>query len=184
MRQNQPPVPTFVFEQLSDILPGLFADYRQRLSSLDVSVKEDQTLLSEADIAIQGAIVDMIRRVDPASPIIAEEGSSGWPTAPASSYWIVDPIDGTAEFLKPSSREFCTAVCRVEAGRPAHAFVYAHELGYNAQPLIVTGAADEVTINGAPVAPHGCPDALLSVTRSSSSGPRAFEAVLGRRASS
>lgn len=95
--------------------------------------------------------------------------------------WIVDPIDGTREFISPESREFCTAICVLEAMQPVAALVVAHELGRNRAPLVfrANAEASRLTVNddyiesrlGRPSSPPRC----LSLTRSSGTTPPSYE---------
>ncbi|MER7007736.1 inositol monophosphatase family protein [Dactylosporangium sp. NPDC000555] len=170
----------------STLLPE-FTRYRDRLSTLRVSEKEDKTLLTEADLRIEALIIDAIRSFDPNPWIIAEESGNTdatrtEATGAANRAWIVDPIDGTAEFVRPDRREFCAVVCLIEGGEPTGAFVLAPELGYDRTALsIVTDATNrKITVNGKPASAAQAADGRrhASVTRSSGSQPRAYEAAM------
>jgi 3'(2'), 5'-bisphosphate nucleotidase len=109
--------------------------YRSDLKSLNVEIKKDKTFLTEADTNVQSAIVQAIRQYDPITPIVAEEmynsflhseGKTHGDDSTASA-WIIDPIDGTSQFIRPDGREFCTAVALVQNGMPSLALVIAHE---------------------------------------------------------
>lgn len=66
----------------------------------DVDTKQDGSLVGEADLAIEGRLVDLVRRHRPDDAILTEEtGAHG------ESYrrWIIDPIDGTNSFLAGES---------------------------------------------------------------------------------
>jgi 3'(2'), 5'-bisphosphate nucleotidase len=158
--------------------------YRRRLSTLLVEQKVDQTLLTEADIAIQALIVDRIRYVDPVSPIIGEEDDADAAldkAAVPSRFWVIDPIDGTSEFVDSARRDFCSVVCLVEDGYPVCAFVYAPELiNGEAFCLTVDALSAKVHINGASVSPQAArePSRRASVTRSNQLEPTGFDAFL------
>ncbi len=66
-------------------------------TSFFVSSKTDKSLVSEADIKIEKRLRERIRRLFPEHGVIGEEfGDSN----PAASYqWILDPIDGTEEYV-------------------------------------------------------------------------------------
>lgn len=70
-----------------------------RDSTIDVITKDDDSPLTEADLAAHEVIVEGLQRIDPNTPIVSEEGRVG---APQSSdlCWLVDPLDGTKEFVK------------------------------------------------------------------------------------
>jgi histidinol-phosphatase len=66
-------------------------------SDLDVHLKRDATHVTEADLAVERALRDILQAERPDDGILGEEfGSSG----DVSRRWIIDPIDGTANYLK------------------------------------------------------------------------------------
>lgn len=167
------------------LLP-VFADYRSRLADLPVEVKDDRTLLTQADIAVQELVVAAIRDFDgPDAVVIAEEDErSGTRADVASSggrVWVVDPIDGTAEFVRGESVEFCSVVCLLEDWQPRAAFVIAPELGAGRTPLVVSAdaRAHQLSLNGRTVPPtsQAGPGMHLSVTRSRGQDRPAFDAA-------
>ena len=165
---------------LDDGLLPVLRSYRRRLPTLDVAEKADRTLLTEADIAAQDLIVNIILDAFPHSGFIAEEDDKRLPRL-GSPVWVIDPIDGTSEFVNPSAREFCSVVCRVEDGIPTGAYVLAPELGVGGNPISIHWAG-QVTVNGrgaAPLPARHMP-VQASVTRSKGSSPASHEAELVR----
>ena len=66
-------------------------------ADLEVRLKADATHVTEADLATERAIRDLLSAERPADGVFGEEfGGSG----DASRQWIIDPIDGTANYLK------------------------------------------------------------------------------------
>src|SRR2546421_116341 len=59
---------------------------------------------------------------------IAEEDASAGGDAPAGSFWLVDPLDGTKEFLSRNG-EFTINIARIEDGVPVLGVVLAPALG-------------------------------------------------------
>jgi 3'(2'), 5'-bisphosphate nucleotidase len=178
------------FDQLwlafSDELPGVLQRYRERITNVDVSTKPDKTLLTAADLEVEALITSMIRDSDPEAVIIGEEDGRKdgrtEVTDPCKRLYVIDPIDGTAEFVQPDSREFCTVVCVLENYVPVAAFVLAPELGHDRSALLVTcdRATGSVTVNGHPVGrPTPNPsERWASVTRSRGTEARAFESLM------
>lgn len=172
--------------ELGTELTAILRRYRRRLPSLDVAEKPDHTLLTEADLAVEALIVEKVRSFDPDARIIAEESGhhAGRPNADGvpDRIWVIDPIDGTAQFVRHDLTEFCTAVCLLERGAPASAVVVAPELGAGRTPLVLTAtpALQAVTVNGAPADPNvgRTAERTASVTRSAGSEPRPFEKVM------
>jgi 3'(2'), 5'-bisphosphate nucleotidase len=171
---------------LGTALVDALAQHRRRLSSLAVTEKPDRTLLTDADLAIEAMIVERLREIDPDARIIAEESVNGsWrPTEHEvpSRVWVIDPIDGTAEFVRREGREFCSVVCLLEHGRPTTALVVAPELSSDRSPVVMTAtcATCSVTVNGDPGRPNPTtgPVHAASVTRSVRSAPPPFERVM------
>jgi 3'(2'), 5'-bisphosphate nucleotidase len=163
------------------VLP-LFEMYRRDLRHLSIATKHDHTLLTEADTAVQHAIVDCILRRDPSAAVVAEEQQTlPGPTAERSRIYVIDPIDGTAEFVHPERREFCSVVCLLVDRRPTATLVVAPELGPGRSPvtIAVTDAnSGQVTVDGRPAClpPPNAPYA--SVTRSRSAEPFPIESRL------
>ena len=95
-----------------------------------VEHKEDDSPLTAADLAAHRVIVDGLRALAPQIPILSEESSEqagwderrGWPR-----YWLVDPLDGTREFVKRNG-EFTVNIALIEEHRPLLGVVYAPAL--------------------------------------------------------
>ncbi len=66
-------------------------------ADLDIRLKPDASHVTEADLAVERAIRDILAQERPGDGIFGEEfGTSG----PSERRWIIDPIDGTANYLK------------------------------------------------------------------------------------
>lgn len=147
-----------LWDELEDSLIPLLGEFRSRLAELDITRKPDHTLLSEADIAVQEHIVSRILAIDPNACIVAEEvGATSDSTDPntAQHVWIIDPIDGTSQFVLPDRTEYCSVVCLLEDRVPVAALVVAPEIGINKSAVCVrvSGAGQPIEVNGHPV--HG-----------------------------
>jgi len=65
-----------------------------------ITWKGDRDVVSALDVAIERAVQELLRRRTPRIGFLGEEGSSGQVTVPGTDLvWILDPIDGTANFL-------------------------------------------------------------------------------------
>jgi len=87
--------------------------------------KSDKSPLTEADLGAHRVIVDALRELTPNIPILSEESASvpfeirrQW-----SSYWLVDPLDGTREFVKRND-EFTVNIALIEDGVPTLGVVH------------------------------------------------------------
>ena len=70
---------------------------RFRAVDLEVSTKPDRTPVTEADLAVERGIRDRLAEARPDDGILGEEFGTEGDTA---RQWIIDPIDGTANFLR------------------------------------------------------------------------------------
>ena len=86
------------------------------------SLKSDRTVVTEADLAVQDLLVDVLNRNFPDDGIIAEE-EHVQKASQNGRYWTVDPIDGTVPFLA-GLNSWCIALGLLDAGRPVAGFVY------------------------------------------------------------
>jgi 3'(2'), 5'-bisphosphate nucleotidase len=177
-----------LWTELERLLLPVFTRYRGRIAAVPVSVKADRTLLTDADLAVQKLISDAIRAQEPGAVIIAEEDERTSlrreVAASDGRVWVIDPIDGTAQFIRSEAREFCSVVCLLEAWQLASAFILAPELGPGRSPLTMTADTPGrcVRANGvsAPFAAARPATHQISVTRSSGSPARPIDAVAQR----
>lgn len=174
-----------LWARLEEQLVPVFADYRSRIDELPVAIKADRTLLTEADMAVQDLIVTAIRAREPDAVIIAEEDGRTEPRSEVSEsrgrVWVIDPIDGTAEFVRKERVEYCSVVCLLDDWEPAEAFVLAPELGAGRTALVATASASRGIVQlGDREMRRAVPadrTRWLSITRSASDPPRRFEAT-------
>lgn len=92
----------------------------------DVVTKDDQTPLTTADLAAHDVIVEGLEQIEPRLPVLSEESDEvpfsvrhGW-----ASHWLVDPLDGTREFLRGNG-EFAVNIALVSGHRPVLGVVVA-----------------------------------------------------------
>lgn len=102
----------------------------------DVVVKDDCSPLTAADLAAQKVIAEGLSLLDPVLPVMSEEASqSPWEErCEWSRYWLVDPLDGTREFVKRNG-EFTVNIALVVDHEPVLGVVSAP-----AQGLVFWGA--------------------------------------------
>src|SRR5450759_1699330 len=87
--------------------------------------KADKSPLTEADTAAHEVITRRLERLQPALPILSEEAIGDFSRADSSGrYWLVDPLDGTKEFIKRNG-EFTVNIALIENGRSILGVVYA-----------------------------------------------------------
>lgn len=90
-----------------------------------IQEKEDKSPLTEADAAAQAVIAAGLAKLTPDLPVLSEEAVSDFSGADADGrYWLVDPLDGTKEFIKRNG-EFTVNIALIVHGRPLLGVVYA-----------------------------------------------------------
>lgn len=89
-------------------------------------IKSDNTPVTSADLAAHDIICSRLVKLTPDIPILSEEDADiplsvrqNW-----SKYWLVDPLDGTGEFIAGSG-DFSVIIALVEHNRPIMGIVYA-----------------------------------------------------------
>lgn len=99
-------------------------------------MKDDNSPVTSADIAANDVLMDELQRLTPDIPIISEEVGAlplehrqNW-----SRYWLLDPIDGTGEFIIGSG-DFAVNIALIDNGWPAIGVIHApdHQLTYYGQ---------------------------------------------------
>lgn len=91
----------------------------------DVIHKSDNSPVTAADIAAHKIIVAGLQALSPQIPILSEEDPADWTIRQHwQTYWLVDPLDGTKEFIKRNG-EFTVNIALIEKGKPVLGVVYA-----------------------------------------------------------
>jgi 3'(2'), 5'-bisphosphate nucleotidase len=95
-----------------------------------VQSKDDESPLTQADLASHHVIVAGLAELTPGLPIISEESGlpdfaerRGW-----DEYWLIDPLDGTKEFVNRNG-EFTVNIALISDGRPVFGVVHVPVLG-------------------------------------------------------
>jgi 3'(2'), 5'-bisphosphate nucleotidase len=91
-----------------------------------IELKDDETPLTKADQTAHRIITMGLSRITPDIPVISEEGDPPDPALLRASEvrWLVDPLDGTKEFIKRSG-EFTVNIALVRGERPVVGVVHA-----------------------------------------------------------
>jgi myo-inositol-1(or 4)-monophosphatase len=110
--------------------------------ALAVSMKGAQDWLTAGDGAVETHIRKRLAEIFPDDAILGEEGGG----AAADNIWIIDPIDGTANFAH-NDRNWCVSIAFVLNGTPEIGVVYAPALG----EMFVARHGHGATLNGNPI---------------------------------
>lgn len=153
-----------------------------RRDDLGVTNKADDSPVTEADLAAHAVLVRALEALEPRLPVLSEEGNqfdgatrSGW-----EACWIVDPLDGTREFVNRND-EFTVNVALIENGRPTLGVVGVPARGQAYLGRVADGIAEEVDYaagTSRPISCRPCPDAPL-VMASRSHRSEALEGLIG-----
>ncbi len=85
-------------------------------TNVNIRHKQDNSLVTDADLASEKLIIDTLRREYPNDLILSEEaGLSSTVRTPGQSIWIIDPLDGTTNFAN-SYPFFCVSIARAQFG--------------------------------------------------------------------
>jgi 3'(2'),5'-bisphosphate nucleotidase len=95
-----------------------------------VRPKSDESPLTEADLAAERVILEGLSRALPGVPVVSEEQPEAARArgASAATFVLVDPLDGTREFLSRNG-EFTVNIALVQDGLPVAGCVYAPAIG-------------------------------------------------------
>lgn len=142
-------------------------------SGFNIEHKDDQTPLTEADLAAHHTIVDSLQALTPGMSVLSEESGeipfevrSSW-----QQYWLVDPLDGTREFIKRNG-EFTVNIALIENGDAILGVIVVPESGLAYYAVRGGGAfkqcADEVPVS-IKTRPFNSQDIVVASSRSHSS---------------
>ncbi len=116
---NQP-LPSLDFGSLLDSVRQIAEQAANRIlevyeSEFAIALKDDRSPLTQADLASHETICEALQQLTPDIPILSEESKSlpfsvrsQWPR-----YWLVDPLDGTKEFIKRNG-EFTVNIALID----------------------------------------------------------------------
>jgi myo-inositol-1(or 4)-monophosphatase len=89
---------------------------------LEVRSKRANDFVTQVDRAAEQAVIELVRKSYPAHTIVAEE-SGRLPGSDEETCWIIDPLDGTTNFIH-GFPQYCVSIAVQQAGKIAHAVVY------------------------------------------------------------
>lgn len=147
---------------------------RADAAGLGVERKGDGSPVSRADRAASRILRERLAALSPSLPVVCEEGSQD--PGSASRFWVVDPLDGTREFVRGSD-VFTVNVALLEGGRPVFGVIHAPVGGQCWWGGAGLGAwRDEVRIHAA--APAAVPLRIIASPAERAATARGFLARL------
>jgi 3'(2'), 5'-bisphosphate nucleotidase len=126
MRHQPPDASTLAFlVQLTRKAGDAVMAVYDRPGSGGVQTKADDTPLTEADLASHRCLVAGLEGLLPGVPVVSEEDAASLGhRRPEGRFWLIDPLDGTKEFIARNG-EFTVNVALVQDGRPVLGLVHA-----------------------------------------------------------
>lgn len=144
----------------------------------EVTQKDDASPLTQADLASHHIICDALAELTPDVPILSEESSDiDWDArADWTQYWLVDPLDGTREFIDRNG-EFTVNIALIRHHNPILGVVhvpvsgatYTGLVGKWASRHMIDGPMEHITIR------KPCADPVVVVGSRSHANPRLQE---------
>lgn len=121
--------PTLAEALLPSVLAAGGVEIRHRVAGVPVETKADASPVTVADREAEALLLDGLRAAAPDVPVVAEEcAAAGDVPVKGSTYFLVDPLDGTREFIRGSG-EFTVNVGLVVEGVPVFGMIYAPVIG-------------------------------------------------------
>ena len=137
-------------------------------TDFSVRGKGDASPVTEADEAAEALILAGLARIEPVLPVLAEESvAAGRVPELGARFWLVDPLDGTREFIARNG-EFTVNIALIEDGAPVLGVVLAPALGRLYAGIVGAGAFVEAGGVRTPIACRTVPAAGLTVLASRS----------------
>lgn len=90
--------------------------------ALEVRAKRTNDFVTQVDRAAEQAVIDVVRKAYPDHAILAEE-SGELPGTHAEYCWVIDPLDGTTNFIH-GFPQYCVSIAIQQNDKPVHAVVY------------------------------------------------------------
>jgi myo-inositol-1(or 4)-monophosphatase len=93
------------------------------LDRLTITAKGPKDFVSEVDRAAEAAIVETLLKTYPDHAILAEEGTAKGDNSAAEYLWIIDPLDGTTNFLH-GMPQYCVSIALQHKGQITQGVIY------------------------------------------------------------
>lgn len=151
-------------------------------TDFEVREKSNESPVTEADHRAEAIILPALAELTPRIPVVSEEAASaGNIPAIDERFWLVDPLDGTKEFIKRNG-EFTVNIALIERHEPVLGVVLAPALDRLYAGAVGSGAFMEDKNGRRPIACRAVPAAGLTVVASRSHGDaEALERFLAGR---
>lgn len=94
----------------------------------EIFIKEDNSPLTNADLSSNKIIIEELKKLDDKIPILSEETLVSWNERKNwNTYWLIDPLDGTKEFINKNG-EFTVNIALIKNNKPILGVIFAPAL--------------------------------------------------------
>lgn len=117
-----------VAEAMRDVAASAILPRFRSLTDEDITLKGADDVVTAADVEAEVLLAERLQVIRPGQPVLGEESSFADPrlrgsVEEAGTYWVVDPLDGTKEFVA-GRNGFGMMVALVESGTSTAAWIY------------------------------------------------------------
>ena len=144
--------------------------------TLDIKLKGPQDFVTAADRAVEALIAGRLAAAFPDDAFLGEESGGATAMPARTPLWVVDPIDGTANFARGRA-EWCVSIGLVHGGRPVLGVIYHPAV----DELFAARRGGGTQRNGVPVRASGrtrLADALVGLDSSRATPPATHAAQI------
>jgi 3'(2'), 5'-bisphosphate nucleotidase len=143
-----PPITAALLDALTDVVARAAAAILEvPRGQLDTTMKADNSPVTAADMAADAVIAEGMARLLPHLPVISEERCGPMPATASKTFALIDPLDGTKEFIAGRG-EYTVNLAIIRDGRPVAGLVaapaggalYRGAAGLGAQKFALSGA--------------------------------------------
>jgi 3'(2'), 5'-bisphosphate nucleotidase len=128
---NELPFDSVLFEELISLMwkasDAILEVYRS--GELNTKTKGDESPVTQADLAAHHVLVNGLSQLTPNIPVVSEEDPSSLQIPESHQrYWLIDPLDGTKEFINRND-EFTCNLALIDSHQTIYGFVSVPVLG-------------------------------------------------------
>ena len=121
---NDPDLKKIVDELIETFLYAGQVSIDLRKKGLIKEIKSDNTPVSNGDLEVNRIITNKIKEITPELPIVSEETSENKSTINLNNFWLIDPIDGTYDYIN-NLEEFTINAGLIINKQPVAGLIYA-----------------------------------------------------------
>ena len=142
-------------------------------------IKKDGSPVTLADQKAEAIILHGLAEIAPDIAIVSEENAASHTIDPPSQFFLVDPLDGTREFIKHDGKgAFTVNIALIEQGEPVLGVVFAPALERMFAGVVGEGAVESTEQGAASIAVRAVPASGATALASASHGDPQTEAWL------